>query len=176
MPGTNRRSCRNCGNRCFVFRTLPDLSWSGLMPTCAEGMAHDRQLTGYDYTNALNLITPMPPGLHLQHVQGTDTWRVIHTASDKHIPLIDWPADAAPHCYAEIAAASLAASGVDWTRPQAELVDDLRQVAEAARTASTAAYDGAVQDGDRADDRPPPCDLATRRAAGRRGTAAREVS
>jgi hypothetical protein len=164
-----RADCRYCGHRCFVFRTFPDLSWSGLMAGCAKGMAHDRAATGYDRTTALNLVAPVPPGLHLHPVDGTDMWRVVHTASGKHIPLVDWPADAAPHHYAEIAAASLATSGIDWTRPHADLVGDLLRVAEAVRTASTVAYDSAVHEGDRTDDRPPPCDLATRRAVATAG-------
>lgn len=166
--------CRFCGHRCFVDRVLPDFSWSGHLATCAGGMAHDRKSCGYDHTTALNLnpLGAVPPGLQLQQAGDTDTWRVVHTASGKHIPLIDWPADAAPHHYAEIAAASLATSGIDWTRPQADLVGDLHRVAEAVRTASTIAYDGAVHAGARTDDRPPPCDLATRRAA----SAAGEVS
>jgi hypothetical protein len=169
--------CRYCDHRCFVHRVLPDFSWSGHLATCAKGMAHDRKSLGYDHTTALNLIAPIPDGLHLQQIGDTVLWHVVHTASGKHIPLIDWPADAVPHHYAEIAATSLATSGVDWTLPQADLVDDLRRVAEAVRTASTVAYDGAVHAGDRTDDRPPPYDLATRRAAGRRGvTVAREVS
>jgi hypothetical protein len=172
------RLCRFCGNRCFVFRTLPDVSWSGLLATCADGMAHDREGLGHDHTTALNLIAPIPAGLHLQQAGDTDTWRVVHTASGKHIPLIDWPGDGVPRDCAEIAAASLATSGVDWTCPKGDLADDLRAVAEAARAASTAAYDAAVHAGDRTDDRLPPCDLATRLAAGRRGVivaVAREV-
>lgn len=168
--------CRYCDHRCFVDRVLPDFSWSGHMATCAQGMAHDRAVTGYDHSTALNLIAPVPDGLHLQQVDDTDLWRVVHTASGKPIPLIDWPPAGVPHRYAQIAAASLAASGVDWTRPQADLAADLRRVTEAVRAASTVAYDGAVHAGDRTDDRPPPCDLATRRA-GRRGVAvAEEVS
>lgn len=170
--------CRFCGHRCFVHRVLPDFSWSGHLATCVDGMAHDRESTGHDHATALNLVTPLPDGLQLQQQLGdTDTWRVIHTASGKHIPLIDWPAAGVPHRYAQIAAASLAASGVDWTRPHTELVADLRRVTDAARAASTVAYDGAVHAGDRTDDRPPPCDLATRRAANRRDAAvAGEVS
>lgn len=51
--------CRYCDHRCFVLRELPDgLDFLGSrtlhMATCAEGMAHDRQLTGYDHTTAIN--------------------------------------------------------------------------------------------------------------------------
>lgn len=46
--------CRYCNNRCFVYRVLPDRSWSGHMATCAEGMAFDRAQTGYDHTTAIN--------------------------------------------------------------------------------------------------------------------------
>jgi hypothetical protein len=46
--------CRYCDHRCFVYRVLPDGSWSGHMATCAEGMAHDRKVTGHDHTTAIN--------------------------------------------------------------------------------------------------------------------------
>lgn len=46
--------CRYCGNRCFVYRVLPDGSWSGHMATCMDGMAHDRVATGHDHTTAIN--------------------------------------------------------------------------------------------------------------------------
>lgn len=55
--------CRYCGRRCFVFRVLPDGSWSGHMATCTKGMEHDRHLTGgHDYTTAVNpLQSPAVP-------------------------------------------------------------------------------------------------------------------
>lgn len=146
------------------------------MATCPGGMAHDRKVTGHDHTTALNLVDPAPAGLQLQQVGNTDTWRVVHTASGKHIPLIDWPRAEVPHRHAQIAAASLATSGIDWTRPQSVLVDDLSRVADAVRTASTVAYDAAVHAGDRTDDRPPPCDLVSRRAARHHATTVKEVS
>jgi hypothetical protein len=46
--------CKYCGLRCFVRRFLPDGSWFGHLATCAGGMAHDREVTGYDYTTAIN--------------------------------------------------------------------------------------------------------------------------
>lgn len=112
-----------------------------------------------------------PDGLHLaRNGDDGDTWRVIHSASDKHIPLVGWPIAGVPHKYAEVAAASLATSGIDWTRPARELVHDLGdlgRVADAAKTASTAAYDAAVQAGDLVDDSSQPYDLASRLTNGR---------
>lgn len=49
--------CKFCGMRCFVYRILPDASWSGHMATCQGGMAHDRQQTGYDSETAVNPMT-----------------------------------------------------------------------------------------------------------------------
>lgn len=163
MPGPY---CRYCDHRCFVARTLPDFSWSGHLATCPDGMAHDRKRLGFDHSTALNLDPrgAVPPGLQLQQVGDSDTWRVIHTASGKHIPLIDWRPPGVPYRYALVAAASLAISGVAWTSPPNVLVDDLTRVAAAARVASTTAYDAAVHRGDWVDDRPPPHDLASRRA------------
>ena len=46
--------CHFCGRRCFVYRVLPDGSWAGHLATCLEGMAHDRKMTGYDHTTAIN--------------------------------------------------------------------------------------------------------------------------
>ncbi|QYN41026.1 hypothetical protein K1T35_47650 (plasmid) [Pseudonocardia sp. DSM 110487] len=48
--------CAYCDQRCFVYRDLPDGTWSGHMATCPRGMAHDRQVTGYDYRTAVNPI------------------------------------------------------------------------------------------------------------------------
>lgn len=48
--------CFYCGHRCFVYRTLPDGSWSGHMATCKEGMTRDRQHTGFDHTTAINPV------------------------------------------------------------------------------------------------------------------------
>jgi hypothetical protein len=46
--------CKFCNQRCFVYRVLPDRSWAGHLATCLEGMAHDRSVTGYDHTTAVN--------------------------------------------------------------------------------------------------------------------------
>lgn len=46
--------CKFCDRRCFVYRVLPDGSWSGHMATCPKGMEHDRKVTGYDHTTAVN--------------------------------------------------------------------------------------------------------------------------
>ncbi|WP_234343429.1 hypothetical protein, partial [Streptomyces sp. NRRL F-5123] len=51
--------CKFCGNRCFVYRIIPDgpqKGWAGHLATCAPGMAHDREKTGYDHTTATNPI------------------------------------------------------------------------------------------------------------------------
>lgn len=51
--------CRYCDHRCFVYRVLPDNSWSGLMATCHFGMEHDRERTDHDHTTAINpRLTP----------------------------------------------------------------------------------------------------------------------
>lgn len=151
--------CRFCDRRCFVARVLPDRSWSGHMATCAAGMTHDRAVTGHDHTTAINPLAPAPEhaaprptGLELQEVT-PDAWRVVHTASGKCIPFLDWDRPELPRRLAEIAVASLVDSGVDWTRTQAQLVDELPSVADAARAASTAAYDAAVQAGEITDER-----------------------
>ena len=49
--------CQFCDHRCFVYRETPD-GWSGHMATCPQGMAHDRQQTGYDHTTAHNPLAP----------------------------------------------------------------------------------------------------------------------
>jgi hypothetical protein len=160
--------CRYCGHRCFVLRVLPDFSWSGHLATCAKGMAHDRNSLGYDHTTALNLIAPIPNGLHLRQVGDDDIWQIVHTASDLHIPLLDWPHQGVPRDAAEVAAASLATSGIDWTRDKTDLAEDIKQVIEAARVASTAAYDFAVHIDAQVDERSGPHRLEARRAAARR--------
>lgn len=53
--------CRFCGRRCFVYRVLPDQSWSGHMATCPSGMALDREKTGYDHTTAINPMVSTTP-------------------------------------------------------------------------------------------------------------------
>jgi hypothetical protein len=52
--------CRFCDHRCFVDRVLPDRSWSGHMATCPKGMDHDRRVTGYGHTTAINPLNPTP--------------------------------------------------------------------------------------------------------------------
>jgi hypothetical protein len=160
--------CRYCNHRCFVLRTVPDFSWSGHLATCEKGMAHDRKSLGYDHTTALNLVAPIPDGLRLRQVGDDDVWQIVHTASDLHIPLLDWSHTGVPHDAAEVAAASLATSGIDWTRDKTDIVKDITQVIEAARTASTAAYDFAVHTGTQVDERFGPHRLEARLAAARR--------
>jgi hypothetical protein len=51
--------CKFCDRRCSVWRTYPTLDgWrSILMATCARGMAHDREQTGYNAASAVNPMT-----------------------------------------------------------------------------------------------------------------------
>jgi hypothetical protein len=49
--------CKFCDHRCFVYRVLPDNSWAGHMATCQRGMEHDRKMTGFDHTTAINPLT-----------------------------------------------------------------------------------------------------------------------
>lgn len=46
--------CQFCDRRCFVYRVLPDRSWSGHMATCAAGAAHDHVQLDHDHTTAIN--------------------------------------------------------------------------------------------------------------------------
>jgi hypothetical protein len=64
-------------------------------------------------------ISECPPGLRLQQTAEGD-WRVVHAESGLAIPFVDWPAPSLslPRRYAEIAATSLAVSGIDWTQPK----------------------------------------------------------
>jgi hypothetical protein len=157
--------CRFCGHRCFVLRTLLDFSWSGHLATCAAGMAHDRAVTGYDHTSSLNLVASVPEGLTLRRHGDTDFWRIVHVSSGKHLPLVDWPADAAPLDCVTAAAARLATGAIDWTKPKDQLAEDLVAVAAAVRDASTTAYDAAVAANSRVDDRPRPWRLSERQRA-----------
>lgn len=45
--------CRYCNHRCFVLRILPDGTQLH-MATCAQGMEHDRTVTGHEHTTARN--------------------------------------------------------------------------------------------------------------------------
>jgi len=49
--------CTHCDHRCFVYRELPDHSWSGQMATCAAGAARDLRKLGFDHTTAINPTT-----------------------------------------------------------------------------------------------------------------------
>lgn len=52
--------CKFCGQRCFVYRVIPDgpsMGWGGHLATCARGMELDRQITGHDHTTAVNPVT-----------------------------------------------------------------------------------------------------------------------
>lgn len=51
--------CHYCGQRCFVLRILPADARRGAntsmhLATCRPGAAHDRAVTGHDYTTAIN--------------------------------------------------------------------------------------------------------------------------
>jgi len=50
--------CTFCHNRCYVYRVLPDGSWSGLMATCRPGMDFDQDQTGYTHETAVNPDDP----------------------------------------------------------------------------------------------------------------------
>ena len=50
--------CKFCDHRCFVYRVLPDGSWAGHMATCQLGAQFDREMTGHDYTTAINPHDP----------------------------------------------------------------------------------------------------------------------
>jgi hypothetical protein len=46
--------CNHCGHRCFVERTVPGYPLITILATCDRGAEHSRQMTGYDYTTAIN--------------------------------------------------------------------------------------------------------------------------
>lgn len=51
--------CKFCDRRCFVDRVMPAAArWnpgrSVHLATCAAGMAHDLEQTGYDHATAIN--------------------------------------------------------------------------------------------------------------------------
>lgn len=59
--------CRYCDRRCFLLRTLPGDAKSGAgeticLATCTRGMEHDREVTGYDHTTAINPVTGLIGG------------------------------------------------------------------------------------------------------------------
>lgn len=45
--------CKFCDRRCFVERHVPG-STVTILATCPRGMEHDRAMTGYDHTTAIN--------------------------------------------------------------------------------------------------------------------------
>lgn len=142
--------CKFCEHRCFVLRDLPDRSWSGLMATCAGGMRHDRRETGHDHTTAVNPVAgtvaadaDIPAGLAVrQHNTG---WRIIHTASGLHLPMLGWP-DSLPRAYALAAVRSLAASPLPWTSSSRDLRANLPMLGEVTRAAALAARELALAD------------------------------
>ena len=59
--------CKFCDRRCFLPRTLPDDAKSNAgetihLATCTRGMQHDREMTGYDHTTAINPVTGLIGG------------------------------------------------------------------------------------------------------------------
>jgi len=46
--------CRYCDRRCFVVRRLPSTGEEFALATCPAGAEHDRRVTGYDSTTAIN--------------------------------------------------------------------------------------------------------------------------
>lgn len=52
--------CKFCGQRCFVYRIVPDgpsKGWAGHMATCTEGMRVDLGTLGHTHLTAVNPIT-----------------------------------------------------------------------------------------------------------------------
>lgn len=146
--------CNYCGHRCFVLRVLPDGTWPGHLATCAGGMAHDRRALGHDHTTAINPVldtihgdVTFPAGLELHQTGPGGGWLVIHAQSGLPLPMVGWPTDAIPRCYASLAMTTLGASNVDWTRPREQLLADLETLGRAVRTAATAARELALADG-----------------------------
>lgn len=78
------------------------------------------------------------PGLELRRTS-PGAWRIVHTGSGLHLPMPGWPTDDLPRFAAEIAAAVLTHSRVDWTRPAGELRADLDRVGTAIRDAAVIA-------------------------------------
>jgi len=61
--------CEYCGRRCFVLRQMPDdaARHGGQtihLATCRGGAAHDREITGYDHTTAINPVALMFEVVH----------------------------------------------------------------------------------------------------------------
>jgi len=51
--------CKFCGQRCFVYRVIPDgpcKGWGGHLATCQRGMMHDFGETGHTHITAINPI------------------------------------------------------------------------------------------------------------------------
>jgi hypothetical protein len=51
--------CKFCGHRCFVYRVLPDRSWSGHLATCPAGAEYDRGQLGCDHASAINPVVAL---------------------------------------------------------------------------------------------------------------------
>lgn len=101
-------------------------------------------------TGAINPATNIPDGdaagLEFQQT-GPGAWRIVHTASGLHLPMVGWPTNDLPRCYASTAMAHLATSGIDWTQSRDQIWADIKPVADAVRTAALAARDLALVDG-----------------------------
>jgi hypothetical protein len=52
--------CKFCGQRCFVYRIIPDgpwKGWGGHLATCYHGMMHDLKKIEHTHITAINPIT-----------------------------------------------------------------------------------------------------------------------
>lgn len=82
------------------------------------------------------------PGLQL-HQTGPGAWRIVHTGSGLHLPMVGWPTDDLPRYAAEIALAILVhtgtQTGIDWTRTAGQLRADLDRVGPVIRDAAVIA-------------------------------------
>lgn len=57
--------CKFCDHRCFVVRQIPgrenDPTAPTILATCPDGMALDRERTGYDHRTAINPLADRAP-------------------------------------------------------------------------------------------------------------------
>lgn len=83
-------------------------------------------------------VTGTGAGLHLS-ASGRGKWRVVHTRTGLHLPMVKWPTDDLPRGAAEVVLAILVHSGIDWTRNAAELRADMGRVGAVTRDAAVIA-------------------------------------
>lgn len=102
--------CNYCGQRCFVYRVIPDgpsKGWAGHLATCHGGMAHDLKVTGYTHLTAVNPVTdpgaaaaigpqreyaPVDGQAH-QHNYAGQTLRHAHPGGDQEHGYFEHPED-----------------------------------------------------------------------------------